>query len=48
MHFSQEQTKAIDKEDAPVIGWEWFCEHGQTGGHCDSTEVTLSINAFEL
>ena len=48
MHFSQEQTKAIDKEDAPVTGWEWFCEHGQTSGHWDSAEAALSINALEL
>ena len=48
MHFSQEQTKAIDKEDAPVTGWECFCEHGQTGGRCDSTEAALSVNALEL
>ena len=34
--------------DASLTGWGCSCEHGTTGGHWDSTEVAVSINASEL
>ena len=34
--------------DASLTGWGCSCEHGTTGGHWDSTEVAVSVNALEL
>ena len=34
--------------DASLTGWGCSSEHGRTGGHWDSTEVAVSINALEL
>ena len=34
--------------DASFTGWGCSSEHGRTGGHWNSTEVAVSINALEL
>ena len=34
--------------DTSLTGWGCPCEHGRTGGHWNSTEVAVSINALEL
>ena len=34
--------------DASLSGWGCSSEHGRTGGHWDSTEVAVNINALEL
>ena len=34
--------------DTSLTGWGCSSEHGKTGGHWNSTEVAVSINALEL
>ena len=34
--------------DTSLTGWGCSSEHGRTGGHWNSTEVAVSINALEL